>query len=602
MSELLKFGLIPALLITIIILIVQKPERATQIKALITEPFYKFFRWFSREHISSKVTSYANEFLNSSIFSKLTHSERYALKVRWVSQPDDPILSQNGTLILRLKEEDDQTRNILSAVHAALPHVICPLIRTNINATCEKSIDLTVLKKLSEQLGKHGKITFKKYFLTPETDNDIHINALINKLVALDKYGFFIPIFLNELELLSEGLYSDNDTTDYSVQVLQFIEYLLTIVNREIGSEIELEYLVPPFKVSTIMLARASRADTQGLKPYLNRLRINLDKGSDSIYIVAFPPAFDFFDRLMKVLDSHERVFINNSLKTHHTLNGDGHQSNLKIGILSRNDIFMDKESEQRLITNNVHEGSRVIGIVEDISMDHTLVTILGMRSYISKGDCSWRSVANCADILMVGSEYEFIVKKIDKSTNQILLSLKLPELNPWTLVDLPKTGDTINVELLRFDSIKYNCLYQNRLEVFILISEISWYPLSHNQLETLAATTRDVKVIEIDEENEKIFCSLRQTESNPWVNIHTSLPVGTEFNAKVTEITHDYIQVKLPNNLYGEIPREALAKAGFEYVNFEENVVVGQGIEVVISKVFIARKRIRLDLKRNTK
>src|SRR5690606_2496537 len=125
--------------------IIQEPDRAEKLKALITQPFYRFFRWFSKEHISSRVASQANEFLSSSVFSQLTHSENYNIKVKWVKEASDPIFKENGSLILRMKEEDDQTQNILSAVHTALPHVLCPLIRKNINKTCEKSIDLAIL-------------------------------------------------------------------------------------------------------------------------------------------------------------------------------------------------------------------------------------------------------------------------------------------------------------------------------------------------------------------------------------------------------------------------------------------------------------------------
>src|SRR5690606_5964542 len=126
--------------------------------------------------------SQANEFLSSSVFSQLTHSENYNIKVKWVKEASDPIFKENGSLILRMKEEDDQTQNILSAVHTALPHVLCPLIRKNINKTCEKSIDLAILKKLSNKLGKHGKLSFKKYFLDPETELDSKISELIVKL------------------------------------------------------------------------------------------------------------------------------------------------------------------------------------------------------------------------------------------------------------------------------------------------------------------------------------------------------------------------------------------------------------------------------------
>lgn len=110
------------------------------------------------------------------------------------------------------------------------------------------------------------------------------------------------------------------------------------------------------------------------------------------------------------------------------------------------------------------------------------------------------------------------------------------------------------------------------------------------------------MKVIEIDHDNEKIFCSLRQTEIDPWPKIHESLKVGMDFNGKVTDITPHYLQVKLPNNYFGIIPKESLEAAGHEYMNFQENVVIGQGIDVYVSKVFIAKQRIRLDLKRNKK
>ncbi|MFM2393645.1 MAG: hypothetical protein RLZZ546_1627, partial [Bacteroidota bacterium] len=272
-EQFLKFGLFPTCLLIIIFLIVQEPERAEKLKSIITRPFFKLFKWFSKTHIESKISSNVNEFLNSSIFSELSQADKYKIKVKWVEKPTDPILSENGVLILRLKEEDDQTKNILTAVHTSLPHVLCPLLRKNINSTCNNSIDLVVLKKLSEKLGNHGRVAFKKYFLDPQTEVDTKINDLIIKLQLLDNNGFLMPIFLNELDNLSQILFNNYDSNDYSEAVLSFLEYLLSIVNREVGSEIQLEYLITPFKVSTILLAKAQRADTQGLKPYLRRLK-----------------------------------------------------------------------------------------------------------------------------------------------------------------------------------------------------------------------------------------------------------------------------------------------------------------------------------------
>lgn len=522
------------------------------------------------------------------------------MKVKWVKEVTDPILSQNGSLILRMKEEDDQTKNILSAVYTALPHVVCPLIRKNINKTCEKSIDLAILKKLSFKLGKHGKLTFKKYFLDPETELDSKINDLIIKLQSLDDHGFLLPIFINELELLSEGLFADNDFTDYSEQTLIFLEYLLKIINREVGQEIELEYLNSPFKVSTILLAKAHRADTQGLKPYLRRLKINLDKGSETIYVISFSPAFDFFKRLLTALDSHDRIFIKKVVKAKYYKQSYPGQRDLKIAVLTKNEVFADESFEQKLVEYGLQEGSKVKGIVDDISHNETLVNVLGMSAYIQKNECSWISIVSCEDVLVKNQEYEFVIKKIDKSANMIYLTLKIEENNPWKQLELPILTDTIEVTINSFNTINFIAVFLNKLEVYIPAVEISWFFFTPNQSKSLIGTIQMVKVIEVDHENEKIFCSLRQTEVDPWPKINESLKVGMDFNGKVTDITPHYLQVKLPNNYFGIIPKESLEAAGHEYKNFHENVVIGQGIDVYVSKVFIARQRIRLDLKRN--
>jgi len=181
----------------------------------------------------------------------------------------------------------------------------------------------------------------------------------------------------------------------------------------------------------------------------------------------------------------------------------------------------------------------------------------MGLRAYISKNDCSWLSVTNCDEVLKVGQEYEFLIKKIDKTSNNIYLTRRLPETNPWDLINLPNINSVIDVEIISYDTIKFISYYQNALEIYIPIDEMSWFFLTPNQCRELIGKTIKVKVINIDDENEKIYCSVRQMEDNPWLKIHKSLHKGMEFNGKVTDITSNYIQVRLPNNFIGIIPRE---------------------------------------------
>lgn len=600
-KEILKIGLLPALLFVLIFLIFQDPDRIPKLKAVLTEPFFKLFKWFSKEHISSKVSSAVNEYFKKDFYSSLVNTDKYNFKVKWVSNTSDPVLNEDGSLILRLKEEPDQTKNILTAVHVALPHVICPLTRNNISLSCSKSIDLAILQKLSFKLGMHGKATFKRYFLDPETKKDEEIGHLISELIKLDKHGFFVPIFLNELELIGEGLYAENDTKDYTNEALDFIKYLISIVDRDRGEHIELNYLTSPFKIGTILLAKAQRADKQGLRPYLKRLRIKLDKGCESVYFIAFPPAFPFFSKLISTLDGHERIFIKNVISTsEYEVNGSYTTKKLKIALLRKNDIFTEEAFQTKIELNNIEIGKKVTGIVEHISQNETLVNVLGIRSYINREDCSWLTINDCSTVFNNDEEYDFIIKSIDKSSSVIHLTRKFEEDNPWVLDDLPSLNQNIEVEFTASDEIKFIGLFENRLEVFMLNQEASWFLLSKEQRESIVNSVQEVKVVDIDEDNQKLFVSLKQLEEDPWPIIHKSLTKGKQFDGRVTSVTNSYVEVEIVNGYRGRVPKESLLQAGHEYANFSETVVVGQGLSVVVSKVFIKRQIIRFDLSRN--
>ncbi|HCY77696.1 MAG TPA: hypothetical protein DHV28_17430, partial [Ignavibacteriales bacterium] len=356
-------------------------------------------------------------------------------------------------------------------------------------------------------------------------------------------------------------------------------------------------------KTGTIFLAKAERANKQGLRPYLKRLRIKLDKGCESIYIVSFPPAFQFFDKLLKTLDGHERVFIKNVITTNeYELENQINTTKLKIALLRKNDIYVDETFQSKIETNDIQVGKIVKGTVEHISQNETLVNVMGIRSYVQKRDCSWITINNCSEVLQLNEEYDFQVKNIDKTTSTIHLTMRIDNQNPWILDELPKLNSNISVKVSQYDSIKFSCIYNSHLEVYILNSEISWFLLSKNSIDKLVGQSINAKVIEINEDEQKIFCSVKQLVDNPWLIIHESLPVGTEMTGRVIDVTPHFVDVELPNNYRGRIPKESLIKAGFEYKNFEENIVLGQGIDVVVSKVFIAKQRIRLELKRNVK
>jgi len=246
--------------------------------------------------------------------------------------------------------------------------------------------------------------------------------------------------------------------------------------------------------------------------------------------------------------------------------------------------------------------GLAVEGMVFDSSTDVALVTVLGMDAIIYKTDCSWLSFHNCSDILVIGRSYQFVVKSIEMDNTNITLSLKSTMPHPWSLIQHPIVGETIDIEIAYIDSINVKCLYKNTIEVIVPIVELSWNGEDYDTDLIAIGKSITCKVLSVDEDNKSILCSLREIIADPWPQIHEALVVGTNFNGKVLQIDENFVKVSLDNGLIGRVPGSSFAKAGYEYADYMKNLIIGQVLEVVVTKVFIAKQWIRLDLKRNIK
>lgn len=601
LKALLKYGLLPVLMAVVIFLLVQDPDRAQKLKTLILMPFFRLKKWFSKSYIEAEVAANVNQFLGKNIFPYSLSSEKHKIKINWITNSNDSVFKKNGKLILRLKEDDDQTKNILNATQAAIPNIVCPLIRSNIDYSTEKSIDLTLLKSLSEKLGRHGQFVFTKYFLKPETKEDATIGKKIEKLVELDTHGFFVPILLNELEMVGEELFAKSDLTDYSLKVESFIDYLSKIATREKGSENELNYLSSPFKVGTILLAIAHRADKSGVRPYLRRLRIKLEEGCESIYIVSFSPAFPFFKTLMKSLDGYERINVEKVIDTKdYAIEGKKIKKEFRIAVLSKNMVFSDESFKEKIQVNGINIGEKLLGSVQGVSEDEAQISIKGMRAYLRKEELDWFTFGNCKNKLTVGKDEYFYVKEIDFNSCTIFLTLNDPNDNPWDKEKLPTEGEIIEVIPQTLLGNNLLCSYKGCLEVKIPLNQISWFNKPRTEFIHLIGDKIKVKTTAVDKEVRLITASIKLMENNPWESIHQALPKGTTLNGKVIEITDNHVKIDLENDMVGILPSFCLKRAGHEYADYTRNMVLGQGIDVTVTKIFMGKKKITLDLKRN--
>jgi len=596
----LQYGLLGFLLV-VLLLIIHNPDRAEKLRALILEPSFRLFKWGSRQYLASEVGYTTTEFFKRHVTRLIPSLPDVKIKIKWVTSPSDPVLSEDGKVVLRLEETNDQTRNILAATRVALPHVVCPTLRPNLEQYAQTAIDLALLRKLADRLGKHARPIFQRYFLMPEVEENHTAATLFAKLVELDAKGTFVSIFLEELNVLGETLYASADVGDKTDEINSFLEYLLTEARREVSKEIFLEYLSTDFRVGIVLVAKTSKAKTRGIEPYLQAIDVNIKRGCDSIYIIAYSGFFTFLKHIINVVEGDERLSVMQVNKVRIKSSNLAQESDVrKIVLLLRNTVFSDSTFKERLDASGIKEGDLVEGTVMDVSQNVAVVDIAGLNGVIYSKDCSWKTAFDCRDVLSEGSKYQFIVHSIDKSKNRLKLSKRLPEQDPWKSKHLPDEGDIIEVDIVAISGCNYIGHYFDNIEVLVPIYEVSWLETDLPEETKLLYTLQQLVIYEKSEERRVLKGSIRRLEEDPWPQIHQRLPKGTELRATVLEVTSQFVRVALPDGLTGIIPKEAMMRGGFEYADFEKSVVKEQGLDVVISKVFIKKRKIRLDLKRN--
>lgn len=588
-----------SLLFLLLFLLIQEPDRAVKIQSIITKILYYFFKVCSKRYVASTVSSSVTTFFKNNITRYIPSSLNFRLKIKWVSSPADPILSEDGTVIIRLHESNDQTRNILNATQLILPHVVCPNIRKSIRNDLNEVIDLTLLRKMSQSLGNHAYLTFQKYYLEPEiTDGNIS-KKLFHDLVEIDNNGIFVPIFLEELSALGIKLSDTEEISDKSESIEGFLVYLLAIAKRGLGEHVRLDYIEADFKVSIILMAKSRKAEMEGVKPYISRINKDLALGADSIYLIAYAQAFKFMKSVLSVAESDMKITAT-LMKKIRIANGKSRENHIAISNIRRNNVVTDDIFKQRIQNMGVNEGDIVNGNILSVSGDEAIVDVFGINAVISCKEISWFTITDCRTILDEETVQDFLIKSIDYESDKIELSLRFPNLDPWKSSFFPNLNDELNVSITGSVNNHLISRFENSVEILVPNNEATWNYADLKASESMIGQSYRLRITEIDEENKKIYGSIKVLLDDPWGRIYKDLPKGTELRVSVDNVTGGEVIVDIADDLKGIIPHAAMKEAGHEYADFADTLIKGQKLDVVVTKVNRKNQRISLNLKRN--
>ena len=116
-----------------------------------------------------------------------------------------------------------------------------------------------------------------------------------------------------------------------------------------------------------------------------------------------------------------------------------------------RDAIKAKKEEE---FFGSIQEGDVVLGTPVRFAAFGVFISVNGFDCLAHISDLSWTGCKDCAEVLELGKEYEFVILKIDAETKRVSIGYKQLQPKPWELVlDKYNVGDVVKGKVVRLVS-----------------------------------------------------------------------------------------------------------------------------------------------------
>ncbi len=164
-----------------------------------------------------------------------------------------------------------------------------------------------------------------------------------------------------------------------------------------------------------------------------------------------------------------------------------------------------------------IEVGQKFEGEVRSIESYGVFVDIGAVDGLVHTADLTWNRVGHPKDIVKVGDKINVIVKSFDPEKKRVSLSAKDPEDNPWTkFVSEYNKGDVIKATVVSITEFGAFAQIIPGVDGLIHISQISAERVANIASVLSVGQEVDVKIIDIDNERERVSLSIRALSEEP--------------------------------------------------------------------------------------
>ena len=264
--------------------------------------------------------------------------------------------------------------------------------------------------------------------------------------------------------------------------------------------------------------------------------------------------------------------------------------------------IEADIEGQKKEIIAQLEKGQVLEGTVKNITSYGVFIDLGGVDGLIHITDLSWSRVNHPSEILSDGQVVKVVILDFDDEKTRIQLGMKQLEAHPWDALSADlKVGDKVKGKVVVLADYGAFVEVAPGVEGFIHVSEMSWstHLRSAGDFVKIGDEVEAV-VLTLDREERKISLGIKQLTPDPWADIQTKYPVGSQHVGTVRNFTNFGVFVELEEGIDGLIYISDLSWTK-KIKHPSEFCAVGDKLDVIVLELDTEARRLSLGHKQLT-
>lgn len=264
--------------------------------------------------------------------------------------------------------------------------------------------------------------------------------------------------------------------------------------------------------------------------------------------------------------------------------------------------IEADIEGQKKEIIAQLEKGQVLEGTVKNITSYGVFIDLGGVDGLIHITDLSWSRVNHPSEILEDGQTVKVVILDFDDEKTRIQLGMKQLEAHPWDALSADmKVGDKVKGKVVVLADYGAFVEIAPGVEGLIHVSEMSWSTHLRSAGDFVKVGDEvEAEVLTLDREDRKISLGMKQLSKDPWENIETKYPVGSQHVGTVRNFTNFGVFVELEEGIDGLIYISDLSWTK-KIKHPSEFCAVGDKLDVTVLELDIQARRLSLGHKQLT-